>query len=193
MAAITPVALVQLRRNDCGAACLAMILSTFGYEVSVRTCARRMRSQPCDRRSVLALVVAASDFGLACRAFRANAKALRSLSSPAILHWEGTHFVVLQAWAHDGRAIVLDPYLGRRKLTFAELASAYAGVFVKAESSNVTYPPRSNVRLARARRIHYCLWTFPILTLRRVRWRLRRLRRVRRISSIEQRDMCLPR
>lgn len=193
MAAITPVALLQLRRNDCGAACLAMILSTFGYEVSVRTCVRRMRSQPCDRRSVLALVAAASDFGLACRAFRSNAKALRSLSSPAILPWEGTHFVVLQTWAQDGRAIVLDPYLGRRRLTFAELASAYAGVFVKPERSNVTYPPRSNMRLARVGRIHYRLWTFPVLTVRQVRWHLRRLRRVRRNSPIEQRDMCLPR
>src|SRR5262249_36454965 len=83
--------LAQMNEVECGAACLAMVLSYFGRRTRVAEC----RTQ-CDggRGGVTArtLVRAAREYGLNARAFAMSAEGLNSLNTPAILYWNSSHF-----------------------------------------------------------------------------------------------------
>lgn len=65
--------------------------------------------------------------GFATRALRLELSELNQLSLPCILHWDLNHFVVL---AKVGRKTVtiLDPAVGERKLSFAEVSRHFTGV-----------------------------------------------------------------
>jgi ATP-binding cassette, subfamily B, bacterial len=53
---------------------------------------------------------------------------------PAIIHWQGVHFVVLEKWGQD-KATIIDPALGRRTLSHDEFAARYSGVALTFEPS----------------------------------------------------------
>lgn len=65
--------------------------------------------------------------GFNTRALRLDAAELNQLALPCILHWDLNHFVVL---AKVGRSTVtiLDPAVGERKLTLAEISRHFTGV-----------------------------------------------------------------
>ena len=120
-----PVVL-QMSAADCGAACLSMILGYWGGRVSASACQEIMGG---GQNGVTALMIVrgARSFGLDVQAFRHTPQGLADAPLPAILHWQGVHFVVLEAYGDDEVKIV-DPALGRRSLTPAEFAAAYSGV-----------------------------------------------------------------
>ncbi len=120
-----PVVL-QMSAADCGAACLSMILGYWGGQVSTGGCQAAMGG---GQNGVTALMIvrAARSFGLDVQAFRHTPAGLTDAPLPAILHWQGVHFVVLEAYGEKAVKIV-DPALGRRTLTPDEFAGAYSGV-----------------------------------------------------------------
>ena len=120
-----PVVL-QMSAADCGAACLTMIGCYWGGRLSLTACQRLMGSSA---NGVTALMIAqaARQMGLKVQAFRHSASGLAQANLPAILHWQGTHFVVLESWRGE-RVTVVDPALGRRTLTPDDLAAGYSGV-----------------------------------------------------------------
>ncbi|MBX3000333.1 MAG: peptidase domain-containing ABC transporter [Caldilineaceae bacterium] len=118
--------ILQMSAADCGAACLAMIGGYWGAQLSVGSCQRIMGGSA---SGVTALMIAqaARQMGLKVQAFRHSPTGLAQADLPAILHWQGTHFVVLESWRGE-RITVVDPALGRRTLTADELAAGYSGV-----------------------------------------------------------------
>src|SRR5688572_30593801 len=121
----------QMNAYECGAACLAMILSYFGRRTRLDEC--RVQCSP-GRDGVTArtLVSAAGAFGLQARAFALGSADLGSASLPCVLFWNRNHYVVLERWSTSGAEIV-DPGLGRRRLTREEIESAYSGVALQFE------------------------------------------------------------
>jgi ATP-binding cassette subfamily B protein len=120
-----PVVL-QMSAADCGAACLSMILGYWDRRVSAGTCQAAMGG---GQNGVTALMIAraARAFGLEVQAFRHTPQGLADAPLPAILHWQGVHFVVLEAYGPEAVKIV-DPAVGRRALTPDEFAAGYSGV-----------------------------------------------------------------
>lgn len=122
-----PVVL-QLTAVECGAACLAMILGHFGRPTPVAAC---RAACPVGRDGVTAqgLLDAARRLGLRGRAIAVDLDRLAALPLPAVVHWEFRHFVVLERWTAHG-AHVVDPALGRRRLTHAAFGAGFTGVAI---------------------------------------------------------------
>jgi ABC-type bacteriocin/lantibiotic exporter with double-glycine peptidase domain len=114
--------------TDCGAACLAMVLGHFGKRVAVAEVSERLDGGR-DGTSALSVLRVARMFGLAAEGVAATVADLRSIPAPAILHWDRTHFVVLDRWRGD-HAIILDPLTGRQRIDAAEVARLSGGVAI---------------------------------------------------------------
>ncbi|WP_037969416.1 peptidase domain-containing ABC transporter [Streptosporangium amethystogenes] len=111
---------------ECGAACLAMILGSYGHHTSVRALAEEMGVGR-DGVSALTLVRVARARGLTTRAFSLPAAHVPEIPLPAIAYWRARHFVVVERAAR-GWITIVDPGTGRLRLTREEFARDYSDV-----------------------------------------------------------------
>ena len=79
-----------------------------------------------DGTSLRALCQAASELGLAARSVKASPRNFERMPLPAIIHWEGNHWVVLYD-VSDTHAWLVDPALGHVKVTRDELLAKWTG------------------------------------------------------------------
>ena len=123
--------LLQMSVVECGAACLAMILSYYGYKINI--------SEICDHcnigrdgLSARDIAQAARNYGLRVRAISLQNNDLRFVALPAIIHWEFNHFIVVERWSP--RFIdVVDPAVGRKRLTSEEFDAGFTGIVIMLE------------------------------------------------------------
>ena len=120
----------QIDEMDCGAASLGMICRHFGRKVSLSRI-RQLCHTSTDGTSLKAICRAATELGLAARALKVSLRNLPLMPLPAVVHWEGNHWIVLYDVA-DTYVKVADPALGLRKIPrkeFEEGWSGYAALF----------------------------------------------------------------
>ena len=115
----------QIDAMDCGAAALAMVCRHYGRAVSLARI-RQLTYTSTDGTSLRAICRAATELGLAARAVKASAKNLAQMPLPAIVHWEGNHWIVLYD-VSPTHVRVADPALGPRKLPRAEFEAKWSG------------------------------------------------------------------
>lgn len=115
----------QLEVADCGAACLAAVLRTFGDHVPLAAL-RDLTQTGRDGVSLLGVATAARSRGYTAIGLPVTTDTVRSLTSGAILHWNGNHFVVLVAAEARGLRI-LDPALGERLLAWDTVPALLTG------------------------------------------------------------------
>ena len=118
--------ILQMEMAECGAACLAMVLASFGrWETldAVRDSCGASR----DGTSAADLLAAAQARGLEAQAYSRDPDGLAKLPMPQILFWNFDHFVVLE---RVGRRTVRinDPACGRRHVSRAEFGASFTGV-----------------------------------------------------------------
>ncbi|GAA1019772.1 NHLP family bacteriocin export ABC transporter peptidase/permease/ATPase [Acrocarpospora pleiomorpha] len=113
---------------ECGAACLATVLSYHKRHSSVREVSERCGVGR-DGMSALAIVRAAREYGLRATAFSAKPTQLAGAPLPAIAHWQSNHFVVIEQYGSRGVHLI-DPAVGRRKLTLDEFGAGFSGVLL---------------------------------------------------------------
>ncbi|ABX04512.1 MAG TPA: peptidase domain-containing ABC transporter [Herpetosiphon sp.] len=118
--------LLQMSQIECGAACLAMILTYYGYEMSVAECRERCGVGR-DGISAKTLAQAARSYQLEVKAFSFTYESLLALRQPIIIHWNFNHFVVLERTT-ETYAEIIDPNFGRRRIDKAEFLTAFTGV-----------------------------------------------------------------
>src|SRR5438094_6930681 len=111
--------IMQIDEMDCGAASLGMICRHFGRKVSLARI-RQLCHTATDGTSLKALSRAATELGLAARALKISLRNLPLMPLPAIVHWEGNHWIVLHD-ADEQFVRVADPSLGLRKLQRRDL------------------------------------------------------------------------
>lgn len=140
----------QMSAVECGACCLAMILTYYGRATSVSEVRERCGVGR-DGLSALAIVKAARQYGLRVRAVSLKKNDLRFVTLPAIVHWERNHFVVVDRWS-PRHVDIVDPAIGRRRLTPEEFAEGFTGVLLMME------PGEQFERQAPARGLS--LWTY---------------------------------
>jgi len=116
---------MQIDEMDCGAACLGMICRYFGRKVSLVRI-RQLCHTATDGTSLKAISRAATELGLAARALKISLRNLSLMPLPAIVHWEGDHWIVLYD-VNDRFVRVADPALGLRKLPRREFEAKWTG------------------------------------------------------------------
>jgi ATP-binding cassette, subfamily B, bacterial CvaB/MchF/RaxB len=125
----TPLVL-QTEAAECGLACLAMIAGRYGYHTDLAALRQRF-SLSMRGTSLRDLVQIASQMKLASRALRAEPAHLRRVRLPCLLHWDHNHFVVLSRIGSRS-ASILDPAVGHRRVSLAELNKRFTGIVLEA-------------------------------------------------------------
>ena len=137
--------LAQLTPVECGATCLAMILTYYGRRTTVAEC-----REPCDAGrdgfTAAGIAEAGRRFGLRVRGFSVDLPDFHAIPLPAIAHWNFNHFVVVERWSPT-EAEIVDPAAGRRRLTAAEFDQGFTGVVLTLEPG-VHFERRRAVRSA---------------------------------------------
>jgi ATP-binding cassette subfamily B protein RaxB len=119
----------QAESNECGLACLSMVLHRHGHHVSLDDL--RSFAGPFPQGMTVADISdVAERKGLVCRPLRVEIDELNQLMLPAILHWDMDHFVVLERVRRKG-ATLLDPARGRIEVRRHELSKHFTGVAIE--------------------------------------------------------------
>jgi ATP-binding cassette subfamily B protein RaxB len=116
-------------QSECALACLAMISSFHGHKTDLNALRTRFAISS-NGLNLRAVMVMAGKLGLGTRPLRLEMEHLARLSTPAILHWDMNHFVVL---AEVGRstATIHDPARGRIVISLEEVADHFTGIAVE--------------------------------------------------------------
>jgi len=123
--------LQQISIVECGAACLAMMLSYYGRQTTISEI-REQCGVGRDGLTALSIVKAARTYGMRVRALSLQDNDFRFVSLPAIIHWEFNHFVVVERWSPK-QVEIIDPAMGRRRLTTAAFNESFTGVVITME------------------------------------------------------------
>lgn len=141
----------QTEIAECGLASLAMIANYHGMRTDLGSLRRTF--VPSARGSTLRwLIGVADDLGLVSRAVKAPLGRLSQLQLPAILHWDLSHFVVLERISKN-KALIHDPAGNSGSISLQELSDHYSGVALELRPG-VDFRPRD-----RRERLHLSdLW-----------------------------------
>lgn len=120
--------ILQQAQVECGAACLTMVLAHHGRWESLQVM-REACGVGRDGASAIAIARAGVAYGLDFEGHRGTTEDLNGLSTPAIIWWRRSHFMVLEG-AHSGRFYVNDPARGAYSMPAEEFAQQYAGAAI---------------------------------------------------------------
>jgi ATP-binding cassette, subfamily B, bacterial HlyB/CyaB len=110
---------------DCGVTCLVMIGRYWGKRFSVNQL-RRLANVNRDGTSLRGLMTAAEYLGFSPRPVQGDLAQLKQAQLPAILHWQGNHYVV--AYQITRRHVhIADPAVGRLKMQWPEVLKKWSG------------------------------------------------------------------
>lgn len=117
----------QASLAECGLACLAMIASYWGWRIDLSTL--RAISPPSMKGATLGTILKlASQNGLDGQAVRLRSfQDIKKLKTPALLHFDDEHFVVLVRGTPSG-ALIHDPAQGKVHVSWDELSRRFKGI-----------------------------------------------------------------
>ncbi|AFZ36751.1 cyclic nucleotide-regulated ABC bacteriocin/lantibiotic exporter [Stanieria cyanosphaera PCC 7437] len=125
----------QQSASDCGVACLTMIGRYWGKNFSINHL-RVLANVDRSGASIKGLISAAESLGFKTRPIKADLLGLSQLQLPAIAHWEGNHYIVVYQISKK-YAIVADPALGQRSLTYQEFLAGWTGYTLLLEPTSL--------------------------------------------------------
>jgi ATP-binding cassette subfamily B protein RaxB len=121
--------LLQSGMIECAHACLAMIANYHGHQWTVEKI-RSVFATSSRGTSVSQLSTMAQEIGFDTRIYRAEPSHLGRMRLPCVLHWDLSHFVVLETLA-NGQYEILDPAGGRMVMGQEELSKRFTGIVVE--------------------------------------------------------------
>jgi ATP-binding cassette subfamily B protein len=123
--------LLQMNPLECGAACLAMVLSYYGRKTSISEI-HKSAGLGRDGLSALSIVKIARRYGLKVRTISLVGNNFRLIHLPAIVYWQFNHFIVVERWS-SSFVDVVDPAIGRKRLTVQEFDAGFTGIVIMLE------------------------------------------------------------
>jgi len=136
----------QIDEMDCGAACVAMLCRSFGHDVSM-TSIRYAVGTSTDGTTLRGLIRGGNEIGLEMRPIKSSPDRVDSLALPAIVHWQGNHWVVLHRIDKD-KLRIADPGRGLRTVARAELREKWSGyAALAAPTERLAQAPRGGLDL----------------------------------------------
>lgn len=115
----------QQSGSDCGAACLVMIARHWGQRLSANR-VREIANVNREGASLRSLAAAAESVGFASRPVKATLDKLAQQTLPAVVHWEGRHYIVVYEITPK-KIIVCDPAIGQRSYSHSEFKAKWTG------------------------------------------------------------------
>lgn len=123
---------LQNESQECGLACMAMIANAYGHNVNMPYM-RSVHQVTGGGMSLAELYNLAGVFGFDARGLAVqNTDEMDALKLPAILHWEGQHYVVLERIS-GGRFYIHDPSIGPRAFDKDDFERYFSGVVLELE------------------------------------------------------------
>lgn len=120
---------MQMEATECGAASLAMVLAYYGLRVPLDQL-RDDCGVSRDGAKASSIARAAQKHGMEVHIYKYKIKSLQTkVTYPAIIHWNFSHFVVLQGFER-GQALINDPARGRVKVSMEEFDRSYTGIVI---------------------------------------------------------------
>lgn len=122
----------QLGVSDCGPACMAMVLAFHGKQVPTDEL-RDLMGVGIEGTTAAQLMATGRRYHLRARAVRIeDLSHLALLPAASVLHWQFNHFVVFLGLRGD-EVELMDPALGRRRVSREEVGKSFTGVAVTFE------------------------------------------------------------
>jgi ATP-binding cassette subfamily C protein len=154
--------ILQHSQEDCGAACLASIAKHYGRTVTLNRIREAVGTGQLGT-TMLGLKRGSEALGFNARGGRASAVLLDELDQvplPAIIHWQGYHWVVL--YGKRGKKYVLaDPAVGIRYLSRQELAEGWGnGLMLLVEPDSARFFAQPDEKPGGFGRFLRPLWTY---------------------------------
>jgi ATP-binding cassette subfamily C protein len=152
----------QHSEEDCGAACLAAIAKHYERTFALKRIREAVGTGQLGT-TLLGLRQGAEALGFNARAVRASTEVLDQIEEaplPAIIHWKGTHWVVL--YGQQGRKYVIaDPATEIRYLSRKELMEGWAnGVMLLLEPDSVRFNAQSDDKVSGFGRFFKRVWPY---------------------------------
>lgn len=135
---------LQGEMSECGPACLAMVSTYHGHEMTVSDM-REIAPVSNAGLTLLTLMRDATRIGLTVRPLKLELEELGDLQVPCVLHWDLNHFVVLKSVKGDAVEIH-DPARGLVRLTRQQAGKHFTGIALELEPSDAFEPARRNAR-----------------------------------------------
>lgn len=114
---------------ECGLACMVMVARYHGMDVDI-TGLRRRYSISMTGASIRSLMKLADMVGLSSRPAKVALEDLGKVRTPAILHWNLNHYVVLKR-VSGSTVTIHDPAAGVQKLPLSEVSQHFTGVLLE--------------------------------------------------------------
>ena len=121
--------LLQSEVAECGLACLAMISSAHGHRIDLGSLRKRFPISM-HGATLKRLLQIAEALGLGARVLQVEPEQLVHVQTPAMLHWDLRHFVVLKK-ATRKRIVLHDPDTGEVELSVAACGKHLTGIAVE--------------------------------------------------------------
>ncbi|WP_371395410.1 peptidase domain-containing ABC transporter [Fretibacter rubidus] len=118
--------IMQTEATECGLACLTMTAKYHGHDVDLNGM-RQKFSISSNGASLASISDFAAQMNFGTRALRLELGDLAKLQSPAILHWNLNHFVVLKKVKGD-MVHIHDPATGVKVMLLSEVSDHFTGV-----------------------------------------------------------------
>ncbi len=135
----------QTEMAECGLASLAMVANFHGKDVDLGSLRRTFK--PSLRGADLKSLIAMADrLGLTPRAVKLPLEQLTNLHVPAILHWNMSHYVVLEE-VRAGKALIHNPEGRSHRMRLDEVSNHFSGVALELRPSQEFQPTSDRVRL----------------------------------------------
>lgn len=118
--------ILQSEVAECGLASLAMVACYHGHKIDL-TVLRKRYPITLKGATLKALMDTADALKFASRPLKLALEDLEKLQTPAILHWDLNHFVVLKK-VHKNKVEIHDPGKGKRVLSMEEVSKHFTGI-----------------------------------------------------------------
>src|SRR3990167_6173771 len=142
--ALLPV-ILQDEQAECGHACVAMISHYWGYRLDLQML--RKRHKPSLHGVTLREINQIFEsMHFRTRALRVPLSELHLVKTPAILHWNMNHFVVLKRMKKN-QVIIHDPAMGVRHCRMDEVSQSFTGIVLEVEQASDFQPMRAQTKL----------------------------------------------
>ncbi len=126
--------IIQSEFAECGHACIAMIANFWGHEIDLYGL-RKIAIPSIKGVTLLDITTILDNLNFKTRALKVSLEELHLVKTPAILHWNMNHFVVLKK-VRKNKITIYDPAIGARCYTKEEASKCFTGIVLEVEKAN---------------------------------------------------------
>ncbi|MGL5642578.1 MAG: peptidase domain-containing ABC transporter, partial [Paraclostridium sp.] len=135
----------QAEASECGLTSILMIALYHGHELSLPALRMKYGSHSMGSR-LSSLIDIAMDLNFKSRAVKIELEEIINLSTPCILHWNLSHFVVLKEVKRN-TYIIHDPALGRRVISKDVMSNSFTGVALELSPNGSLVRVKNNKKI----------------------------------------------